>query len=564
VTALALLAGVTTAACSETRTSQGGVQPVPAPSAPDRLDAAGPSPASSTSGAALSDAGAYDGPWLGSIVLQAPIVGNIDWERGREGAAKASRLGYLRYGERVPVIPDARKNANCPEGWYELLAGGFVCGRYATLDPEHPRVKEARSPDLEGALPYVYGYNLANGTPLYYHVPSRKDRVRLEPWLFKPKKAKPAESSTAARGSESSAGGSQESGSIVDAGADPQAEDAGDDAPWWEQQTPDGGPPAVTFEDLQENDGPMSKRMVKGFYLSLDKELTVSGIKWWKTVDGLITPSYRIFVPPKPGSEFHGVWLGKDAASYATKNNPARRIDKLPMAFVLNGHAHKWQLDPARKHVSTVEGELDHFQAVGLTGEVLNLGGYEFWETDEGWWLRGIDMTRTDPSPTPDRIGEREKWVDVNLRRQTLVAFEGTTPVFVTLISSGRNEHETVIGSFRIREKHIAATMHGDADFATDGPYSIEDVPYIEYFSGSYAVHGAFWHSAFGYTKSHGCVNLAPWDAKALFSWTDPELPEGWHAVFATKDRPGSRVVVHGKAPGTCEGPDTDACEEKR
>jgi hypothetical protein len=37
--------------------------------------------------------------------------------------------------------------------------------------------------------------------------------------------------------------------------------------------------------------------------------------------------------------------------------------------------------------------------------------------------------------------------------------------------------------------------MDGDADIAADGPYSIEDVPYIEYFNGGYALHGAFWHA---------------------------------------------------------------------
>ena len=128
--------------------------------------------------------------------------------------------------------------------------------------------------------------------------------------------------------------------------------------------------------------------------------------------------------------------------------------------------------------------------------------------------------------------------------------------MFATIFSSGRNEHETTPGSFRIREKHIAATMDGDAELAADGPYSIEDVPYIQYFNGSYALHGAFWHAAFGSVKSHGCVNLAPWDAKALFGWTDPELPEGWHAAFATKENPGTRVIVHDRGPGTCQGPE--------
>ena len=99
-----------------------------------------------------------------------------------------------------------------------------------------------------------------------------------------------------------------------------------------------------------------------------------------------------------------------------------------------------------------------------------------------------------------------------------------------------------------------------DGDVASDGPYSIEDVPYIQYFNGGYALHGAFWHAEFGHVKSHGCVNLAPWDAKTIFGWTDPQLPEGWHAVMASKDRPGTRVVVHERGPGTCMGPKLDAC----
>ena len=103
----------------------------------------------------------------------------------------------------------------------------------------------------------------------------------------------------------------------------------------------------------------------------------------------------------------------------------------------------------------------------------------------------------------------------MNLTTQSLVAFEGDKPVYATIISSGRHndddkakDHRTKTGEFRIREKHIAATM--DDDGASDGPYSIQDVPWIMYFDGSIALHGAFWHSSFGHERSHGCVNLTP------------------------------------------------------
>ena len=158
--------------------------------------------------------------------------------------------------------------------------------------------------------------------------------------------------------------------------------------------------------------------------------------------------------------------------------------------------------------------------------------------------MKAVDGTRTEPGPPPEGLGEHEKWIDVNQRRQTLVAFEGATPVFVTIVSSGRNEHETPDGSFRIREKHIAATMDGDADIASDGPYSIEDVPYIQYFNAGYALHGAFWHAEFGHIKSHGCVNLAPLDAQWMFDFTSPRLPAVWAAAYPTAADQGTVVRI--------------------
>lgn len=524
---------------ASSRTAESNAVP---PSSAERPDAGEPAVA------AAPDSGSFDGPWIGAIVLQAPIWSEMEWpDRRGDHDSRSLRLGYLRYGERTPVIPEAHRKANCPEGWYELLSGGFVCGRLASLDLDHPKFKSAKAPDLDSPLPYQYGVNLWNGTPLYRAVPSRDQRKRLEPWLFKPKKAK-----AEAEEVYPTASGVTDAAVTDASGA---AEDA--DIPWWEKEVPDGGPPQVTLEDLQESGGPIVRRMVKGFYLSLDHEIDAAGARWWKTIAGLSAPADRILIA-KPMTDYHGVWLGEDEATFATKNVTSRRIDKLPVGFVLNYFAKRWSLDDDRKHASVAPGPVDRFEAVGLTGEKARANGYEFWETDEGWWLRAIDGTKTEPGSAPERLGEHERWIDVNLKRQTLVAFEGATPVFATIVSSGRNEHETPPGSFRIREKHISATMDGDSDTAADGPYSIEDVPYIEYFNAGYALHGAFWHSSFGTVKSHGCVNLAPRDAKAIFGWTEPQLPVGWHAVFATRDRPGTRVIVHEIGPGTCEGPEAE------
>src|SRR6202044_2745964 len=49
----------------------------------------------------------------------------------------------------------------------------------------------AHAPFLDQPLPYEYGYNITNGTPLYKSVPSREERVKLEPWLKPRPKIKP-------------------------------------------------------------------------------------------------------------------------------------------------------------------------------------------------------------------------------------------------------------------------------------------------------------------------------------------------------------------------------------
>src|SRR5690606_10047811 len=59
--------------------------------------------------------------------------------------------------------------------------------------------------------------------------------------------------------------------------------------------------------------------------------------------------------------------------------------------------------------------------------------------------------------------------------------------------------------------------------------FELRDVPWIQYFSAGFALHGAYWHDVFGVPRSHGCVNLAPIDARIVFNWTDPPVPDGWH-----------------------------------
>jgi hypothetical protein len=557
------------------------------PSRPDASAGTSSAPSDAGATAAIADAaaGPYDGPYIGALFAATPIMSDMEWpikdELLRPGEKQRSfRIGYVRQGGKVPVIPEAHKKPNCLDGWYELVQGGFVCGRYASLDLNHPKIRTApRPPDVTGALPYPYGINLRNGTPLYKHIPSREERLRYEPWLSAPV-ARPARPQHPHEEEDPEyAAEDLDAGALVQATAtgglamattaDPLAlgtsepDDSG--VPWYLREY-DGGKPSVTLDELREDGdgGPIEKRMVKGFYLSLDKQDTHFGAKWWRTQSRLFTPFERVYLP-KMATEFHGVWLNQDPPSAGEWGAPAaavtadaglpplRRIEKLPVGFITQSRAKKYTLSEDGKKM--IAGEhVGRFSILGMTGQTKVVERVLYEETDEGWWMRSYDGTSTKPGPAPKDLLPGEKWIDVNLLNETLVAFEGDKPVYATIISSGKRDlkdkekdHPTKNGTFRIREKHIAATM--DADTASDGPYSIEDVPWIQYFNGSIALHGAFWHSNFGHTQSHGCVNLSPWDAKALFGWTEPRLPEGWHGVAATEERPGTRVILHDEKP---------------
>ena len=77
--------------------------------------------------------------------------------------------------------------------------------------------------------------------------------------------------------------------------------------------------------------------------------------------------------------------------------------------------------------------------------------------------------------------------------------------------------------------------------------YAVADVPWTMYYDGSYAVHTSYWHDGFGGVRSHGCINLSPRDARLLYSWSSPDVPPGWIAVYGDEDNPGSLVRVRSR-----------------
>jgi lipoprotein-anchoring transpeptidase ErfK/SrfK len=141
--------------------------------------------------------------------------------------------------------------------------------------------------------------------------------------------------------------------------------------------------------------------------------------------------------------------------------------------------------------------------------------------------------------------GPDERWLDIDLSQQTLVAYEGDTPVFATLISSGRPGHKTPTGVYRIERKVAERTMNSMAD--SDDLYSVDKVPWTAYFDTGYALHAAFWHSGFGTRRSHGCINLSPSDAQRLYAYTAPGVAPGWAEIYGHAEQPGSVLQIRSR-----------------
>jgi hypothetical protein len=154
----------------------------------------------------------------------------------------------------------------------------------------------------------------------------------------------------------------------------------------------------------------------------------------------------------------------------------------------------------------------------------------------------------------PSGVGPDEKWIHVDIPEQALVAYQGDRPVMATLVSSGRDYdgYVTPDGLFRVNSKLVSTTMRGDDP--KEGVYEVEEVPWTLYFHDAFAIHGAYWHDIFGNKKSHGCINVAPADARWLFYWSTPRLPSQWQSIRASHDDGTPVYITTDTAAGNVDG----------
>ena len=153
----------------------------------------------------------------------------------------------------------------------------------------------------------------------------------------------------------------------------------------------------------------------------------------------------------------------------------------------------------------------------------VRVGEWDWYLIGPNQWVEQRAVSRLNLNPPPEGVTGR--WIQVDLYEQTLAAYEGDRLVYATLISSGLNEWPTRPGLFNIYVKLLADRMRGA--YRPDGSdyYFLEAVPWVMYYDGQRALHGEYWHDGLGFKRSHGCVNLAPLDARWLFEWAEVGMP---------------------------------------
>ncbi|WP_433936086.1 L,D-transpeptidase family protein [Sorangium cellulosum] len=551
-----------------------------------------------------------DKPLLGVTAFVATVY--------KEPRDTSKKLGYLRVGSRVPRSAEPAGTAGCPGGWYEIEPRGFLCvGEDATLDLDDPILKAAGpGPNLRTALPYRYAFVRAV-LPLYLRVPTaeeqRKSEFKLDEHLawFEENKATVQRVTLGANdvpidergaplpGKQLGELGLAKNSLELGEGALLGGGGENDPIPFWLE----GGkrsirnisdfkvPEYAVFADRARRFTGLS--LIGSFPTgpeSLNRRFAI-------TTDLRLAPATKI--KPDTGSPWHGVELSDQLT--------------LPLAFVRARGARDVQIQGDK---ATPGKELPFRDVVPLSGRMRRIEGVKYYRTKDQRYVSQLDVgLAVAPSSWPEVAEKGEKWIEVSIQHQTLVLWEGKRPVYATLVSTGqagvadpKTTTATVRGIFRIRNKHITATMDsnesssvggraettadapsasrgakpdkggtskeraakkpgasaaakpeagaktprkGDGEYGVtrrrgEGTYALKDVPYIQYFASGYALHAAYWHDVFGTPRSHGCINMSPIDAHRVFLWTEPRVPPGWHAINTGEEMgEGTTIIVH-------------------
>lgn len=404
----------------------------------------------------------------------------------------AETIGFIRRGVTVRArSTDAGEG--CKEGWLELHPEGFFCRGFDVIVgeelPEDQR--DLTPPRRHDDLPYDYYFVTLEDAPVMRRKPNPKEREAVVHWLSRLRHHRRL-------------------------GDEKKLERFLADA------LPDE-PSKPRFVD---------RLLARGYYVSSPKGLPPEG-RLIRNAQGeyLLADTLK----KVDASELRGVELGGEIQlPFGFVTRPVR-----PLRVIRDEGGVRFEEDPD-------EEPLPRYAHLPGAKPTVLVGDFLVHELADGRvlkdWFAGV-AEKIDP---PFKVKDDEVWIHVDIGEQTLVLYRGKTPFFATLVSTGVDGHDTPQGLFRVEKKFVGRTMN---DVSPDTPkgdrYRIEDVPFTQYFQGSYALHAAFWHDRFGTRRSHGCVNLSPHDARVVFESTSPALHDGWFGTYADGKRVlGTRVYI--------------------
>jgi hypothetical protein len=465
-----------------------------------------------------------EGPWLHALSDRTLIL--------ERPAAAARVIGELRPGARVARSQEPYSREGCAGGWYVVRPRGFVCAGDAATVEGGIAAALPRTPDLSRALPYRYGRARTEGVATYLRLPSVAEQVAAEPDLARHRTRTAADTDLLGA-------------SANDVPLDPRGVASGPPIllptgegvdPTSGRRTPAsffafGGPELPVLRAAGE--GILGAPIRKGSGVAITTSVLADGgdapRRFGVMPDGRLVPADRL--RPALGTGWHGLDLGEVG---------------LPIAFVHKRSATTWNVARG-KATANEESELERRTAIPLSGKFRTVEGQRFEQSREGAWLRADDVVVVvKRSKLPEFAKGTQKWLDVSIANQTLTAYEGAKPVYVTLISSGRAmlgdpaaSASTVRGTFKVRAKHVS---RGVDPLEVSSSFDVADAPWVLEFEPGYAITGNYWIDAFGEAQGHHDVSLAPIDARRIFGWADPELPTGWHSV---QDVAGTGTIVH-------------------
>ena len=320
------------------------------------------------------------------------------------------------------------------------------------------------------------------------------------------------------------------------------------------------GEEPMTFQ--LQNDALVEGRQLSGSVMVRRYgDITVEEVEHWAIDKArreyLATSEIREYRP----SEWKGTRLGDDTGLQLPVGFPLSRKNvshRVPVFSAARGGRVVGKLE-GRRPVAVLETVWEHApqgqsegQSEGQTagpGEdqsgVPARGRAIAHRIGDGEWVRASEMRVAWSSAPPPDVGELERWLDIDLDSQVLVAYEGELAVYVTLVATGSRKNPTETGIYRMWVKFAETDM---SDLAGESPYSVATVPWTQFYAKDLALHTAYWHDTFGTPRSHGCTNLAPIDARFLYFWSEPEVPPGWSMAKGTILRPGSLVRIHSQA----------------